>query len=102
MRGTQSVRISAWQRRLMTVPAVIGGFIVLVPALIVLLPAALLHDLVRGRRLSTVRMLAFGTCYLGWEVIAIGASFGLWVGTGFGLFTGRPFSVRAHRRLQAR
>lgn len=77
------------------------AFTVAVPALVVALPLGLLWDVVRGRDLPTVRMLVFGTVYLGWEVAASVAAGALWVATGFGRRVDRPWSRRAHRRLQA-
>ena len=94
-------RGAALRRRAISIPAVLGGLVVVVPSLVVLVPLAAVYDIVRGRRLPTVRMLIFGTCYLAWEAVAIIASAGLWVVTGCGLFVRRPWSVRAHRRLQA-
>jgi len=100
--GDAGVRDTTLTRRLVSIPAVFVGFVVLVPSLVVLVPVAALYDLVRGRNLPTVRMLLFGACYLGWEIVAVTASVGLWVATGFGLLVDRHWSIRAHRGLQAR
>lgn len=80
---------------------VIVTFALIVPALSILVPIAAIWDLVRGRNLPTVRMLVFGTIYLGWEVIAAGASGLLWVASLGGRFIDRPWSQHAHLRLQA-
>lgn len=96
------MRDSRLKRRLITVPAVIVGFAALLPALIVLVPVAALVDLVLRRRFATVRLLAFATCYLAWELVSVAAAFALWVMSGFGLLLERRWMQRAHRRLQAR
>jgi len=96
------VRDSTWRRRSLSVPAVLIALVILIPSLVVLVPAAAAFDLARGRNLPTARMLLFGTCYLAWEVIAVTASAGLWLATGFGTFAARPWSIRAHQRLQTR
>lgn len=89
-------------RRAISIPAVVVGFVLIVPALVVLVPLAAVADLVRGKPFPTVRMLLFGTWYLGWEVIAVVASGLLWVATGAGRWVDRPWSARLHTRLQAR
>jgi len=97
-----TVRNSTWKRRSVSVPAVGVALVVLVPSLVVLVPVAAVCDLVRGRNLPTVRMLLFGVCYLAWEVVAVTTSAGLWLAAGFGKWIDRPWSIRAHRRLQER
>ena len=94
-------RETALPRRLVTIPTVAMALALLIPALIVMIPIAAVFDVVGRRRLGTVRLLMFGACYLLWEAIAVAAAFLLWIATGFGLFTDRPWSRRAHRRLQA-
>lgn len=86
---------------MISIPGVVIGFVVVVPALVVLLPVALVWDLARRRNLPTVRMLLYGTAYLGWEVVASAASGALWIAAGFGRFVDRGWSQRAHTRLQS-
>ena len=97
-----AIRYSTWKRRSVSVSAVVVALVVLVPSLLVLVPVAAIYDLARRRNLPTVRMLLLGVCYLAWEVVAITASAVLWLATGFGRFAGTGWSLRAHRRLQAR
>lgn len=90
-------------RRIRSVPAVLVGFVVVAPLLIVALPVIALFDLVRGKpSLPRARFAVFAIWYLAWEVAAVGASAALWVATGFGRAVDRPWSKRAHSRLQAR
>ncbi len=95
-------RTTTWKRRSVSVSAVVAGFVVLLPSLVVLLPLAAVYDMARGRRLPTVRMLLFGVCYLGWELVAVASAAALWLATGLGRWIDQPWSVRAHQRLQAR
>ena len=97
-----TVRDSTWKRRSLSIPAVFVALVMVMPLLVVLVPAAAVYDLVRGRNLPTVRMLLFGTSYLAWEAVVVTASAALWILTGFGRFMGRPWWIRAHQRLQAR
>ena len=89
------MRDSPMRRRLITVPAVVVGFCVLLPLLFVLVPVAAVVDVLLGRSFATVRLLAFATCYLAWEVVSVVASFALWVASGFGLFMRRRWVQRA-------
>ena len=91
---------STWQRRALSLPGVFVGLLLVLPLLLVLVPVLFVHDVVRYRRLPTVRLLLFGVCYLAWEVLAVLACGALWVLAGFGTQMQRPYSLRAHTALQ--
>lgn len=96
-----ALRDSRLGRRLVTVPSVLIAALILFPASIVLLPAAIVFDLVRARpKLPTFRLAAFGFTYLGWEVIAVTISFALWIVSGFGLLLRSRGFQEAHRKVQ--
>ncbi|MFM7068526.1 MAG: lysophospholipid acyltransferase family protein [Actinomycetes bacterium] len=92
---------NVWTRRAVSLPAVVLGLLLVVPLAVVMLPLLFVHDVVRYRRLPTVRLMVFGICYLAWEVVAVAACGLLWVVSGFGTVVHRPWSQHAHRRLQA-
>lgn len=94
-------RRGRWQRRAVSLPAVTLGLVLVVPVLTVLMPVLLVHDLVRYRRLPTVRLALFGVAYLAWEVAAVVSCGLLWVAAGLGTGLRRPWSQAAHQRLQA-
>jgi 1-acyl-sn-glycerol-3-phosphate acyltransferase len=75
-------------RRLRTIPAMIGGFILttaLFPILLVALGAYDLARAARGRgRLAAVRLLLFGWVYMLVELIGLAGMVGFWVATGGG------------------
>ncbi len=99
--SASSLRESRLGRRAVTVPAVLLAALVLYPASLLVLPAALVFDLLRGRpRLPTLRVLGFGLTYLGWEVVAIMVSAALWVASGFGLLLRTRAFQEAHRKVQ--
>jgi hypothetical protein len=95
-----SAERSTWQRRALSLPGVFVGLLVVLPLLVVVVPLLFVHDVVRYRRLPTVRLLLFGVCYLAWEVLAVLACGALWVMAGFGTQMQRPSSQRAHTALQ--
>ena len=99
--AANSFRDTPLGRRIVTVPIVFLGALILIPGSIVILPLAALFDVIRGRvRLPTVRVLLFGLVYLGWEVVAVSGALALWVASGFGLLLGRRWFVQAHRQIQ--
>lgn len=80
-------------RRLVTVPAFLGAFVVGVALLPVLLPVSAVVDLARGSRLARCRALLFGVFYFGCESAGIVLSGLLWI-------TGRSGDAESHYRLQ--
>lgn len=81
------------RRRLVTVPALFLGAILLLVTLPLWLVVASVADLIRGRfRLPTVRLLAFGLCYAWLEAIGVGLAGLLWI-------VGRSKSSAAHHWL---
>lgn len=92
---------STWQRRARSIPAVVLGLLVMVPLMVVLVPLLTVYDLVRYRRLPTVRLALFGMCYLAGEVFAVVASAVLWILAGLGTQIHRGWSQRQHSQLQA-
>jgi 1-acyl-sn-glycerol-3-phosphate acyltransferase len=68
-----------WTRRTITIPAYFISFALLVGLSPLLLPLALLTDLVRRSQFAFVRMLAFLLLYFTFEVLGILASFLLWI-----------------------
>jgi 1-acyl-sn-glycerol-3-phosphate acyltransferase len=96
-----SFRDSKWGRRSITVPAVWIAALVFMPLSIVILPVALVFDLVRGKpRLPTARTWVFGLAYLGWELIATLFAVTMWVASGFGVLLRTRRFQEAHRKLQ--
>ena len=80
-------------------------FVALAPILVALTPLALcvaaVIDITTDRsRMATTRVAAMAVSYLVLEWIGILAAFGLWIATGFGLAMDRPWSQRAHARVQ--
>lgn len=89
-----SVSESALQRRLVTIPALFVAGPVLVIAIPIWLPIALLVDAVRLRwRFPITRLLAFGVCWTWLEISAIALSFGVWL-------TGQAHNQALHYALQ--
>jgi len=72
-------------RRLIIAPLVLALCLLLLALSPVLLLAAFLADLVLPGDWRTVRLTAYGVCYLVLEVVGLVAMFGLWVASGFGL-----------------
>jgi 1-acyl-sn-glycerol-3-phosphate acyltransferase len=98
---TPSAADRPWSRRIITVPAVLVGALIVFPASIVVLPALALWDTIRLRwRFPTVRVYLFGLVYLAWEVVAMVVGAALWLAAGGGLLLDRPWFQEAHRRLQ--
>jgi len=96
-RGDRTLR-----RRLLTVPIVLVGFVLLTPVTVAALPLLAILDLVRGATtLPRARLAVFGLWYLAWEVVAVLAAAALWPLTGFGRRRDRAAAVAAHARLQA-
>lgn len=95
------VDAGAFARRSKTVSFVLVGAIVLLPLLLVLVPALVVVDAVRlNWRFPLVRVLLFGTWYLLWEVRAVLSAAAWWVITGFGRRLDGRRSMDFHRRLQ--
>ena len=91
-----------WVRRLVTVPAVVVAWLLLIVLLPLLLIAALVTDAIRvgsGVRPTALRLLLFMLTYLTAEVGAVLACLGIWLVTGFGL--NKRLMVRASFALQA-
>lgn len=83
-------------RRLVTIPAYAGAFVVLVAVLPILLPALAVADLVRGTRLATTRLALFGVVFLAAEMAGLVACL-----VGSLVTAGSPArSVAWHRALQ--
>lgn len=80
-------------RRALTIPGFITAFVVGTLLLPVVLPIALLVDVVRGTRLGSTRAILFGVYYFGCETVGILVSFGLWL-------AGRSSDAAPHYRLQ--
>lgn len=88
-------------RRLKSVSVILVAAIVLLPSMVVLIPLAVIVDLVRLKlRLPLARVLLFGCVYLLWEVWAVANGLFMWLATGFGRGLGSERSVDYHRRLQ--
>jgi 1-acyl-sn-glycerol-3-phosphate acyltransferase len=81
-------------RRIRTVPALFVFAVLMVVALPLWVPIAIVIDLVRGRwRLPLVRLLAFGLCWSWIESVGILAA-------GLFLLLGQRRNIRLHTRLQ--
>lgn len=89
---------SAWRRRAVTLPAVLGGLALTIVALPVAVGVAALVDAARRTRWAATRSVLFLAWYLACETVGLLACFGLWV---CGL--ARPGSARgvaAHYALE--
>jgi 1-acyl-sn-glycerol-3-phosphate acyltransferase len=80
-------------------------FVALAPIIVTLTPLALcvaaVIDITTDRsRMAKTRLVAMAVSYVVLESIGILAAFGLWIATGFGLALDRPWSQRAHARVQ--
>jgi 1-acyl-sn-glycerol-3-phosphate acyltransferase len=83
-------------RRLVLAPAMIAFTVVVVAVFpVLLLVAALLSPLVRGRW-RPVRLLVLLTLHLVLESLMLLELLGLWVASGFGLWIRRPYFERVH------
>ena len=90
-----------WQRRAMTIPAMLGLTAVAVIGFPLLAPLALAADLVRLRfRLPTIRMYLFLIQYVVNDTVEIMLSPVLWLAGGFGLRLQSAASIARHERLQ--
>lgn len=99
--ASQSLRETKLGRRLITVPAILGGAAAMVFLAIPILVIGAVFDLLRGKpKLPTVRVALFGIVYLAWEVFGVLSGVVLWFASGFGLLLGQPPFIRAHRWLQ--
>lgn len=90
--GPTPERARHWARRLVTIPAVCGGFVVVVTLLPLLLPIALVYDTFLGSRLIAVRILLFLSWFLTCETWGLGAS---------GLLLLGQATIARHDRLRA-
>ena len=91
-----------WVRRLVTVPAVVLAWLLLVVLFPLLLITALVIDALRlgsGIRPTALRLLLFLLTYLTAEVGVVLACLGIWLVSGFGLNT--RLMIRAAYSLQA-
>ncbi len=92
---------SRWRRRVVTVPTMLAATSVALLGLPVVLPAAAIADVARGRfQLPTVRIYLFLLQYLVNDSVEIVAAPIYWVMAGFGTGLGRPASLARHERLQ--
>jgi 1-acyl-sn-glycerol-3-phosphate acyltransferase len=91
-----------WNRRAKTIPAMLAMTVAAVVLSPVLIPAAVVCDLVRLRwRYPTLRLYGFVTQYLLNDSAEILAAGPLWLAAGFGTRLDRPPSQRRHQHLQA-
>lgn len=90
-----------WRRRVVSIPAVLGITTGAVLGLPILLAAATVVDLGRGRRrLPTVRVYLFGLQYLLNDSLEILLAPLLWIRAGFGTTLGSGVSKDRHLQLQ--
>ncbi len=90
-----------WRRRLVTLPLVTLGSIVVIALSPLLVLVAAVADLVTDRsRRRRVRIVAMGTTFAAYELAAIGAAIGLWLASGFGRAIGSDRSIYRHHRTQ--
>ncbi len=91
-----------WTRRAKTIPAMLGLTIVAIGFGPILIPGAILYDLVRARTsLPTLRVYAFVCQYLVNDSIEIILAGPLWILAGFGTRLNQTSSRTRHVRLQA-
>jgi 1-acyl-sn-glycerol-3-phosphate acyltransferase len=77
----------AWARRLVTIPTLYLLWVLVLGLLPLLLPVALVIDLVRalrGQKLTAWRLLAFVVIYLTAEALSLIGCLGIWIASGFG------------------
>lgn len=86
--GLEETRGEVVRRRLRTIPPILVGFVVVTLLFPLLLPAALLVDVVRrlarGTPFVALRLTCFLWVYLAAETLGLLALLGLWVAAGFG------------------
>lgn len=92
--------VSTWSRRAISISLYGLLFVAALATLPVTIPLALLTDLARRRRMSTIRTLAFFLLYLGCEVAGIVASFVIWLGWGLFRPSDDPTYLRKNFDLQ--
>ncbi len=91
----------AWILRKLVALAVFVLAVVAVFASPVLLLVAALTDLATRRRgMARTRLVATIVSYLALQWVGLLAGLALWVASGFGLFMAKPWSRRAHYRVQ--
>jgi 1-acyl-sn-glycerol-3-phosphate acyltransferase len=83
-------------RRLVVAPALVVGAVTAAGAMPLWVPLAAVASRFAPGRWRSLRLLWFAFVYLVYEVLAIGALFGLWIASGFGLTIQRPAMVDAH------
>lgn len=99
---SEEVGLSArWARRILVVGLYAVAWTILVGALPLLLPGALLFDAAGGRRGAATRMLGFALGYLSFELLGLAGALGVWVPYGLGLVS-RPRFETWNFRLQCR
>ena len=92
---------TARRRRLVSFSAVLGGLGALVVCSPLLVPAAVVFDVVRFKwRLPTLRLMAFVVLYLALDAWAIGMAAKLWARHGLGTRLTTPSSIADHHRAQ--
>lgn len=97
------LRARTLRRRIRSIPAVLTGLAIGLPAAVVVVPALALADIVRGRRsLPRARLALFALWYLTWEATAVASAAALWVTSGFGRRLDTAAALDAHRALQER
>ncbi|MEM7324099.1 MAG: 1-acyl-sn-glycerol-3-phosphate acyltransferase [Actinomycetota bacterium] len=90
-----------WRRRAMSIPTMLGFTVLLVVGLPLLLPAAVVVDLVRGRlRMPTARVYLFVLQYVVNDSLEIVLAPVFWALAGFGTTLRSPASRARHLRLQ--
>ena len=90
-----------WKRRLRTIPIMLAATAALVLLSPVVLTAAAIADLARGRRrFPTVRLSMFAMQYAVNDSAEILLAPVLWMVAGFGTLLDGPASIRRHQRLQ--
>jgi hypothetical protein len=93
--------LTTWRRRTVTIPMMLLATLVAVIGVPLLVPAAVVADLVRGRwRFPTLRVYLFILQYLINDSVEILAAPGLWLAGGAGLRLDSPASIARHERLQ--
>ncbi len=92
---------SRWSRRVKTVPTMLVATVLAFGLAPLLVPAAVVADLVRGRRrLPTVRVYGFLLQYLFNDSVEIVAAPVYWVRAGFGTNLASAASIERHQQLQ--
>ncbi len=96
-----SDRKPRWRRRLVTLPVTaVASVAVIALSPLLAVAAAIADRLTDWTRRRRLRILAMGTAFAGYELVAMAAALGMWVATGFGVALGSNWSRYRHHRLQ--